>query len=156
MGVMSEDTDTGGELSGYKRTKVAPWENYTDGEWHEIRSGPADEPKMESERQYRRHWQSMRHWASGNGWRGQLSRTGHGRTLRVRFTRPNASAHLDRLRQMTRVELGRNLIEALKLLEYAFHLRVHGERAPGGNETWAEFDRRCEAFLRQVRGLPES
>jgi broad specificity phosphatase PhoE len=50
----------------------------------------------------------------------------------------------------------KELIEALQLLEYALHLRVHGERAPGGNETWAEFDRRCEAFLRHVRGLPES
>jgi hypothetical protein len=37
---------------------------------------------------------------------------------------------------------------ARKLLEYAYHLRVHGERAPGGTETWAEFDRRVEAFLR--------
>jgi hypothetical protein len=34
------------------------------------------------------------------------------------------------------------------LLEYALHLRMHGERAPGGKETWAEFDRRTEAFLR--------
>lgn len=36
----------------------------------------------------------------------------------------------------------------VELLEYAFNLRQYGERAPGGNETWAEFDRRCEAFLR--------
>jgi chromosome segregation ATPase len=39
----------------------------------------------------------------------------------------------------------------IKLLEYALHLRMHGECAPGGRETWAEFDRRCEAFLRAVR-----
>jgi hypothetical protein len=38
--------------------------------------------------------------------------------------------------------------EARRLLEYALHLRMHGERAPGGNETWAEFDQRCEAYLR--------
>lgn len=41
--------------------------------------------------------------------------------------------------------------EATRLLRYALHLRMFGERAPGGSETWAEFDRRCEAFL---RGLP--
>jgi hypothetical protein len=40
--------------------------------------------------------------------------------------------------------------EARRLLEYALHLRMHGERAPGGNETWAEFDRRCEAYLRST------
>jgi hypothetical protein len=45
---------------------------------------------------------------------------------------------------------GPRLDDAILLLEYALHLRQHGERAPGGNETWAEFDRRCEAFLRQV------
>lgn len=40
------------------------------------------------------------------------------------------------------------LAEAVRLLEYALHLRQHGERAPGGNETWAQFDRECEALLR--------
>lgn len=39
--------------------------------------------------------------------------------------------------------------EAVQLLRDVHHLRVHGERAPGGNETWAEFDRRCEDFLRR-------
>jgi hypothetical protein len=37
---------------------------------------------------------------------------------------------------------------ACRLLEDAMHLRKHGERAPGGTETWAEFDSRAEAFLR--------
>lgn len=37
---------------------------------------------------------------------------------------------------------------AVKLLEYALHLRMHGENAPGGTETWAQFDRDTEAFLR--------
>ncbi|OZE35626.1 MULTISPECIES: hypothetical protein [unclassified Rhodococcus (in: high G+C Gram-positive bacteria)] len=32
--------------------------------------------------------------------------------------------------------------------EYALHLRINGERAPGGNETWAKFDRFAEAVLR--------
>lgn len=39
---------------------------------------------------------------------------------------------------------------ARELLEYALHLRMYGERAPGGNETWAEFDERCETFLRRL------
>jgi hypothetical protein len=42
---------------------------------------------------------------------------------------------------------GRLVDDALDLLRYALHLRQHGERAPGGNETWRAFDRRCEAFL---------
>jgi hypothetical protein len=37
---------------------------------------------------------------------------------------------------------------SVALLRYALHLRQYGERAPGGNETWAEFDRAAEAFLR--------
>jgi hypothetical protein len=49
---------------------------------------------------------------------------------------------------LTRAEDRRQ--RATGLLEYALHLRMHGERAPGGNETWAEFDRRCEAFLREA------
>jgi hypothetical protein len=42
--------------------------------------------------------------------------------------------------------------DAIELLRYALHLRQHGERAPGGNETWRAFDRRAEAFLRAADG----
>lgn len=38
--------------------------------------------------------------------------------------------------------------EATALVEYALHLRMHGENAPGGTETWAQFDRKAEEFLR--------
>lgn len=38
--------------------------------------------------------------------------------------------------------------EALALLAYGLQLRQHGEQAPGGRETWAEFDRKTEALLR--------
>lgn len=38
--------------------------------------------------------------------------------------------------------------DAVNLLRYAMHLRMYGENAPGGTETWVEFDRRAEAFLR--------
>jgi len=44
--------------------------------------------------------------------------------------------------------------EALRLLRLALHLRMHGERAPGGDETWAQFDRECEAFLREAEPTP--
>lgn len=37
---------------------------------------------------------------------------------------------------------------ARRLVEDALHLRTVGERAPGGTETWADWDRRAEAFLR--------
>lgn len=43
--------------------------------------------------------------------------------------------------------------EAVRLLKYALHLRMHGECAPGGDETWAQFDREAEAYL---RSLPEA
>jgi len=36
------------------------------------------------------------------------------------------------------------------LLEEALHLRMHGERAPGGNETWRDWDRKAETFLRSL------
>jgi Tfp pilus assembly protein PilV len=54
-------------------------------------------------------------------------------------------------RDMARAELATATAElerAIVLLGYAFHLRQHGERAPGGNETWNRFDRDAEAFLR--------
>lgn len=38
--------------------------------------------------------------------------------------------------------------EPLTLVKYALHLRMYGENAPGGTETWKEFDRRAEEFLR--------
>ena len=38
--------------------------------------------------------------------------------------------------------------EAIRLLEEALHLRQNGERAPGGTETWAHWERRAETFLR--------
>lgn len=50
------------------------------------------------------------------------------------------------------VRLGGDLVEALQLIEYALHLRQYGERAPGGNETWREFDTRAEEFLRRLSG----
>jgi len=41
--------------------------------------------------------------------------------------------------------------ESRRLLELALHLRMHGECAPGGHETWAQFDTDLEHHL---RGLP--
>ena len=48
-----------------------------------------------------------------------------------------------RLREM---RAGRDT--AIRLLEEALHLRQNGERAPGGTETWAHWERRAETFLR--------
>jgi hypothetical protein len=44
---------------------------------------------------------------------------------------------------------------AIRLLEEALHLRVNGERAPGGNETRHDWERRAEAFLRSRPVLPQ-
>jgi hypothetical protein len=41
---------------------------------------------------------------------------------------------------------------AIELLRYALHLRMSGERAPGGTETWREFDQRTETLLRAIDG----
>jgi hypothetical protein len=39
---------------------------------------------------------------------------------------------------------------AIRLLEEALHLRMNGERAPGGNETWHAWDLEAETFLRSL------
>jgi hypothetical protein len=39
---------------------------------------------------------------------------------------------------------------AVKLLEEALFLRMNGERAPGGNETWHDWEDRAERFLRSL------
>ena len=41
-----------------------------------------------------------------------------------------------------------DLDTAVRLLEAALHLRMNGERAPGGNETWAGWQHETEEFLR--------
>ena len=42
------------------------------------------------------------------------------------------------------------LSAARALLEEALRLRMYGERAPGGDETWREWDRRTEEYLRSL------
>lgn len=37
---------------------------------------------------------------------------------------------------------------AIRLLEAALHLYQNGEHAPGGTETWAQWERGAEVFLR--------
>ena len=38
-----------------------------------------------------------------------------------------------------------------KLAEYALHLRMYGEHAPGGNETWQRWDSMAENTLRNLK-----
>lgn len=42
--------------------------------------------------------------------------------------------------------------EAVRLVALALHIRQYGERAPGGDETWAQFDRDADALLRHRSG----
>jgi hypothetical protein len=42
------------------------------------------------------------------------------------------------------------LQQATKLLNYALTIRMYGERAPGGDENWREWDMRTEVFLRSL------
>ena len=37
-----------------------------------------------------------------------------------------------------------------EVAKYALHLRMYGERAPGGDETWREFDQMAETMLRTL------
>lgn len=144
----------------YQRTKVAPWETVADGRWHAIRTGPADEPREESHRQHRRHYDSMRAWARTHGYQGQLRRREHGRLLSVRLVKDTASrrsiADKIGLRKKSPNEVEAALISAVKLISYALHLRQFGENAPGGDETWAEFDMQAEKYLRKMAGKGEA
>jgi hypothetical protein len=40
------------------------------------------------------------------------------------------------------------IAEAKQVIEYGLHLRMYGEKAPGGNETWEQWDNMAEAWLR--------
>lgn len=42
------------------------------------------------------------------------------------------------------------------LVEYALHLRMNGERAPGGDETWRAWEGAAERYLRNVAAGRES
>lgn len=42
--------------------------------------------------------------------------------------------------------------EAHRLVAEAHHLRQYGERAPGGAETWREWDRKADAYLQGLLG----
>ena len=64
------------------------------------------------------------------------------------YTRTDLSAKLTALLDGQEAPASADLHEARSLLEYALHLCKHGEKAPGGGETWAEFGRRAEEFLR--------
>lgn len=53
--------------------------------------------------------------------------------------------------EATAAKMGIVVVDPLRMaLAYALHLRQHGERAPGGDETWAEFDRMAERLLREA------
>lgn len=42
--------------------------------------------------------------------------------------------------------------EEYRIIELGHHLRTYGECAPGGNETWAEWDALAECYLRRQLG----
>lgn len=76
----------------------------------------------------------------------ELPNSQYARWLMARVTALEAA--LESARADERERLQRENQEAVKLLKYALHLRMYGENAPGGNETWREFDGNCERFLR--------
>jgi hypothetical protein len=45
--------------------------------------------------------------------------------------------------------------KALELVAYAMHLRMYGERAPGGRENWKDWDIVAEDYLRAMNDLGE-
>lgn len=46
--------------------------------------------------------------------------------------------------------------EMKKLVEYALHLRMYGENAPGGDETWAKWESMAERALREDSKRPHN
>jgi L-lactate utilization protein LutB len=78
-------------------------------------------------------------------WRAALASAGQSASARLAETQAALAASQA---DLTHMQEQRD--KALRLLEYALHLRMHGENAPGGNETWAQFDRDAEAFLRRL------
>jgi len=61
---------------------------------------------------------------------------------------PLAAWEIEHLGREADPPVSDDLALARGLLEYALHLCVNGERAPGGDETWAEFARNAETWLR--------
>lgn len=41
-------------------------------------------------------------------------------------------------------------LKAQDLVKYAHHLRMYGERAPGGNENWSDWEVVAEDYLRAL------
>lgn len=74
------------------------------------------------------------------------------------FVLPHSTVEAERdARAAVEADLWREVLQpALDLLKYALHMRMYGERAPGGDETWHEFDRRAEAYMRSLPydGMP--
>lgn len=64
--------------------------------------------------------------------------------------RPNRTRYAFTLQRVGRRTPHQMRKEAEHLVEEALHLRANGERAPGGSETWQEWDRKAEAYLRDV------
>ena len=44
------------------------------------------------------------------------------------------------------------LAEAIRLIEYATTICRYGERAPGGDENWHQWEKDAARFLRRYRG----
>lgn len=120
--------------------KIAPWERYADGEWHTVRDVTEGEPREESLRQYESYYMSARHWAARNGFKPRINRINCGRTIRIKFLPIEGFVKKP------------SLSEAIELIRYALHLRQYGECAPGGTETWDQFDRDADRFMRRTMG----
>ncbi|MFG1794217.1 hypothetical protein [Nocardia sp. NPDC049149] len=92
----------------------------------------------------------------GSGWTFDLTGTGWWEISRYadddRVAELEAALQTSREMYTSARERGKpeRLTAAVELLEYAMHLRMYGERAPGGNETWREWDGRAEKFLRSL------
>lgn len=44
-------------------------------------------------------------------------------------------------------------LKLFRLVEEAFTIRMYGERAPGGSENWADWERKAEETLRSLGAL---
>jgi len=80
-------------------------------------------------------------------WRGLMEDTERRRQLTAALRES-----LDATTELTFALFSQGLLlrQAVRLLDFALHLRMYGENAPGGSETWAQFDGDVEGFLRSL------
>lgn len=95
------------------------------------------------------------HWVMAS--RGLLADAKNYVEIEMEFPdRPNSTRYAFVLQRVGKFTPHQMRKQAEQLVEEALHLRMYGELAPGSYDTWAEWDQRAEAYLRDVSATPGS